>query len=92
MIFAGNCAIESMGLQPFGFGGGRADVYEPQDVDWGHERTWLGDERYSGERNLENLLAAVQMGLIYVNPEGPTGSPTRWRRPTTSARPSPGWR
>ena len=75
MIFAGNCAIESMGLQPFGFGGGRADVYEPQDVDWGHERTWLGDERYSGERNLENPLAAVQMGLIYVNPEGPNGVP-----------------
>ncbi|MFM2437969.1 MAG: hypothetical protein RLZ55_786 [Actinomycetota bacterium] len=75
MIFAGNCAIESMGLQPFGFGGGRADVWEPQDVDWGHERTWLGDERYSGERNLENPLAAVQMGLIYVNPEGPNGNP-----------------
>jgi catalase-peroxidase len=75
MIFAGNCALESMGFKTFGFGGGRADVWEPDDVDWGSERTWLGDERYSGDRNLENPLAAVQMGLIYVNPEGPNGKP-----------------
>ncbi|MGO9609162.1 MAG: catalase/peroxidase HPI [Verrucomicrobiia bacterium] len=75
MIFAGNCALESMGFKTFGFGGGRADVWEPDDVDWGSEHTWLGDERYSGDRNLENPLAAVQMGLIYVNPEGPNGKP-----------------
>ena len=76
MIFAGNCAIESMGLKPFGFAGGREDVWEPQeDVYWGSEKEWLGDERYSGERDLENPLAAVQMGLIYVNPEGPNGQP-----------------
>jgi len=76
MIFAGNCAIESMGLKPFGFGGGREDVWEPeQDVYWGKETEWLGDKRYSGDRDLENPLAAVQMGLIYVNPEGPNGDP-----------------
>jgi catalase-peroxidase len=75
MIFAGNCALESMGFQTFGFAGGRADVWEPDDIYWGSERTWLGDERYSGDRNLENPLAAVQMGLIYVNPEGPNGKP-----------------
>jgi len=76
MILAGNCAIESMGLKPFGFAGGREDVWEPQeDVYWGSEKEWLGDERYSGERKLENPLAAVQMGLIYVNPEGPGGEP-----------------
>ncbi len=76
MIFAGNCAIESMGLKPFGFGGGRADVWEPEeDIYWGAETTWLGDARYSGDRVLENPLAAVQMGLIYVNPEGPNGNP-----------------
>ena len=77
MILAGNCAIESMGLKPFGFAGGREDVWEPQeDVYWGSETTWLGDdERYSGERDLDNPLAAVQMGLIYVNPEGPDGQP-----------------
>ncbi|HTS16216.1 MAG TPA: catalase/peroxidase HPI [Verrucomicrobiae bacterium] len=75
MIFAGNCALESMGLKTFGFAGGRADVWEPDDVYWGSEHTWLGDERYSGDRNLENPLAAVQMGLIYVNPEGPNGKP-----------------
>ncbi len=77
MILAGNCAIESMGLKTFGFGGGREDVWEPQeDVYWGSEDKWLGDERYSGDRNLENPLAAVQMGLIYVNPEGPNGQPS----------------
>ncbi len=76
MILAGNVALESMGFKTFGFGGGREDVWEPdQDVYWGAEKTWLGDERYSGERNLENPLAAVQMGLIYVNPEGPNGKP-----------------
>ncbi|MCX5768347.1 MAG: catalase/peroxidase HPI [Gemmatimonadetes bacterium] len=76
MIFAGNCAIESMGLKPFGFAGGRADVFEPEtDIYWGSEAEWLGDKRYSGDRELENPLAAVQMGLIYVNPEGPNGRP-----------------
>jgi catalase-peroxidase len=77
MILAGNCALESMGLNPFGFAGGREDVWEPQeDVYWGTETEWLGDKRYSGERDLENPLAAVQMGLIYVNPEGPNGQPS----------------
>ena len=76
MILAGNCALESAGFKTFGFGGGRADVWEPQeDVYWGSERTWLGDERYTGDRELEQPLAAVQMGLIYVNPEGPNGHP-----------------
>ncbi len=76
MILAGNVALESMGFETFGFAGGREDVWEPQeDVYWGSEEEWLGDERYSGERDLENPLAAVQMGLIYVNPEGPNGNP-----------------
>jgi catalase-peroxidase len=76
MILAGNVALETMGFKTFGFGGGREDVWEPdQDVYWGLEKTWLGDERYSGNRDLENPLAAVQMGLIYVNPEGPNGNP-----------------
>jgi catalase-peroxidase len=76
MILAGNCAIESMGLPTFGFGGGREDVWEPEeDIYWGAEAEWLGDKRYSGDRDLENPLAAVQMGLIYVNPEGPNGEP-----------------
>jgi len=76
MILAGNCALESMGLPTFGFGGGREDVWEPEeDIYWGPEHTWLGDERYSGDRELANPLAAVQMGLIYVNPEGPNGKP-----------------
>ncbi|KPK25389.1 MAG: hydroperoxidase [Desulfobacterales bacterium SG8_35_2] len=76
MILAGNCALESMGFKTFGFGGGREDVWEPEeDIYWGAEDTWLGDKRYSGDRNLENPLAAVQMGLIYVNPEGPNGEP-----------------
>jgi catalase-peroxidase len=76
MILAGNCALESMGFKTFGFGGGRADVWEPEeDIYWGSEGKWLDDKRYSGERELENPLAAVQMGLIYVNPEGPNGNP-----------------
>ncbi|MCF8267493.1 MAG: catalase/peroxidase HPI [Ignavibacteriales bacterium] len=76
MILAGNCALESMGFKTFGFGGGRADIWQPEeDIYWGNEDTWLGDKRYSGERELENPLAAVQMGLIYVNPEGPNGQP-----------------
>ncbi len=76
MILAGNCALESMGLKTFGFGGGREDVWEPQeDVYWGTESEWLDDKRYTGDRELENPLAAVQMGLIYVNPEGPNGEP-----------------
>ncbi len=83
MILAGNCALESMGAKTFGFGGGRADVWEPEeDIYWGSEDKWLGDKRYSGERDLENPLAAVQMGLIYVNPEGPNGQPI----PAESAR------
>ncbi|MCX6322893.1 MAG: catalase/peroxidase HPI [Sphingobacteriales bacterium] len=76
MILAGNCALESMGFKTFGFGGGRADVWEPEeDIYWGAEKEWLGDKRYKGDRDLENPLAAVQMGLIYVNPEGPNGNP-----------------
>ncbi|MEO7431274.1 MAG: catalase/peroxidase HPI [Dokdonella sp.] len=75
MILAGNVALESMGFKTFGFGGGRRDIWEPQNIDWGAESTWLGDERYSGDRELATHLAAVQMGLIYVNPEGPNGKP-----------------
>jgi catalase-peroxidase len=75
MVFAGNCALESMGFKTFGFGGGREDVWEPKEVNWGTEDTWLADARYKGERQLDNPLAAVQMGLIYVNPEGPNGNP-----------------
>ena len=76
MIFTGNRALETMGFKTFGFAGGRPDVWEPdEDVYWGPEQTWLGDERYTGDRDLENPLAAVQMGLIYVNPEGPNGNP-----------------
>jgi catalase-peroxidase len=76
MILAGNCALESMGFKTFGFGGGRVDIWEPEeDIYWGSESKWLGDNRYSGERELDNPLAAVQMGLIYVNPEGPNGVP-----------------
>ncbi|MBB4688357.1 catalase/peroxidase HPI [Amycolatopsis jiangsuensis] len=83
MIFTGNRALETMGFTTFGFAGGRADVWEPdEDVYWGPERTWLGDERYTGDRDLEKPLAAVQMGLIYVNPEGPNGNPD----PLASAR------
>ena len=75
IILAGNCALESMGFKTFGFAGGRADVWEPDDTYWGKEEEWLANNRYSGDRNLENPLAAVQMGLIYVNPEGPDGNP-----------------
>ncbi|TAE78667.1 MAG: catalase/peroxidase HPI [Verrucomicrobia bacterium] len=83
MILAGNCALESMGFKTFGFGGGRADVWEPEeDIYWGSEGEWLADQRYSGDRQLQNPLAAVQMGLIYVNPEGPNGVPD----PIASAR------
>jgi catalase-peroxidase len=83
MVLAGNCALESMGFKTFGFGGGRVDLYEPEeDVNWGHEREWLGDQRYSGDRELERPFGAVQMGLIYVNPEGPNGNPD----PVASAR------
>jgi catalase-peroxidase len=82
MILAGNCALESMGLKTFGFGGGREDAWEPEDVYWGIEGKWLEDKRYTGDRELENPLAAVQMGLIYVNPEGPNGNPD----PVASAR------
>lgn len=83
MILAGNCALESMGFKTFGFGGGREDVWEPEeDIYWGSEAEWLADKRYSGDRDLENPLAAVQMGLIYVNPEGPNGNPD----PIASAR------
>jgi catalase-peroxidase len=82
MILAGNCALESMGLKTFGFGGGREDAWEPEDVYWGTESKWLEDKRYTGDRKLENPLAAVQMGLIYVNPEGPNSNPD----PVASAR------
>lgn len=75
IIFVGNCALESMGFKTFGFGGGRVDAWEPDETYWGKEAVWLADERYSGDRDLENPLAAVQMGLIYVNPEGPNGNP-----------------
>ncbi len=75
IIFAGNCALDSMGLPTFGFGGGREDIWEPDEIIWGPEDTWLGDERYSGDRELAGPLGAVQMGLIYVNPEGPNGNP-----------------
>ena len=76
MVLAGNCALESMGFTTFGFGGGREDVWEPEEINWGTEHTWLEDKRYSGDRELANPLAAVQMGLIYVNPEGPNGTPS----------------
>jgi catalase-peroxidase len=82
IVFAGNCALESMGFQTFGFGFGREDVYTPDEIFWGPEDTWLGDERYSGDRDLSHPLGAVQMGLIYVNPEGPNGNPD----PVASAR------
>ena len=76
MILAGNCALESMGFKTFGFAGGRADVWEPDEVYWGSEAEWLGDERYTGDRDLAKPFGAVQMGLIYVNPEGPNGTPS----------------
>ncbi|MDQ1247511.1 MAG: catalase-peroxidase, partial [Actinomycetota bacterium] len=82
LILTGNVALETMGFETFGFGGGRADVWEPEVVNWGSEAEWLGDARYSGDRELANPLGAVQMGLIYVNPEGPNGNPD----PLASAR------
>ena len=82
LVFAGNCALESMGFETFGFGFGREDIWEPEEIFWGPEDTWLGDERYSGDRELSGPLGAVQMGLIYVNPEGPNGNPD----PLASAR------
>ncbi len=82
IVFAGNCALESMGFETFGFGFGREDIWEPDEIIWGPEDTWLGDERYSGDRELSGPLGAVQMGLIYVNPEGPNGNPD----PLASAR------
>ena len=82
LVFAGNCALESMGFKTFGFGFGREDVWEPEEIFWGPEDTWLGDERYSGDRELAGPFGAVQMGLIYVNPEGPNGNPD----PLASAR------
>jgi len=82
LVFTGNVALESMGFQTFGFGFGRPDIWEPEEIFWGREDTWLGDERYSGDRELGGPLAAVQMGLIYVNPEGPNGNPD----PRASAR------
>src|SRR5205085_3752591 len=75
LVYAGNVAMESMGFETFGFGFGRPDVWEPEQVFWGPEDTWLGDERYSGERELADPFGAVQLGLIYVNPEGPNGNP-----------------
>ena len=75
MVLAGNVALDSMGFKTFGFAGGRADVWEPEDIYWGAETEWLGDKRYTGDRQLENPLGAVQMGLIYVNPQGPNGNP-----------------
>ncbi|MGE0600203.1 MAG: catalase/peroxidase HPI [Dehalococcoidia bacterium] len=75
LVYTGNVALESMGFKTFGFGGGREDVWEPEDIDWGPEGTWLGDQRYKGDRQLQGPLGAVQMGLIYVNPEGPNGNP-----------------
>ncbi|MGH8913086.1 MAG: peroxidase family protein, partial [Acidimicrobiia bacterium] len=82
LVFAGNCAMESMGFKTFGFAFGRPDIWEPEEIFWGPEDTWLGDERYSGDRELAGPLGAVQMGLIYVNPEGPNGNPD----PLASAR------
>ena len=87
MVLTGNVALESMGFETFGFAGGREDVWEPdEDVYWGPETEWLGDERYTGERDLEEPLGAVQMGLIYVNPEGPNGNPDPLAAASTSAR------
>ena len=93
MILAGNVALESMGFKTFGFGGGREDVWEPdEDIYWGPEGKWLADERYSGDRDLQNPLAAVQMGLIYVNPEGPNGKPDPLAAAGIFVRRSAAWR
>ena len=82
LVLAGNVAMEDMGFETFGFGFGREDIWEPEEIFWGPEDTWLGDERYTGERELDEVFGAVQMGLIYVNPEGPNGNPD----PVASAR------
>lgn len=92
LVFTGNCAMESMGFKTFGFGFGREDIWEPEEIFWGPEDTWLGDERYTGDRELTGPFGAVQMGLIYVNPEGPMATWIRWLPPGTSARHSGGWR
>lgn len=92
LVFAGNCAMESMGFKTFGFGFGREDIWEPEEIFWGPEDTWLGDERYTDDRELTGPFGAVQMGLIYVNPEGPTATRIRWLRPGTFARRSGAWR
>ena len=92
LVYAGNVAMESMGFKTFGFGFGREDVWEPEEIFWGPEDTWLGDERYSGDRELAGPFGAVQMGLIYVNPEGPTATRIRSLPPGTFARPSAAWR
>ena len=93
IVYAGNVAMESMGFKTFGFGFGREDAWEPEEIFWGPEDTWLGDERYSGDRQLSGPLANVQMGLIYVNPEGPNGEPDPAALPpSTFARPSAAWR
>jgi len=92
IIFAGNCAMESMGFKTFGFGFGREDIYEPEEIFWGSEDTWLGDERYSGNRELAEPFGAVQMGLIYVNPRDPTATRIRWLPLRTFETPSAGWR
>ena len=92
MVLAGNCALESMGFKTFGFAGGREDVWEPEeDIYWGSETEWLGDKRYSGERELENPLAAVQMGLIYVSRKVPMATRTRWPRGATFGKRSAVW-
>ncbi len=92
MILAGNCALESMGFKTFGFAGGREDIWEPEeDIYWGTEMEWLDDERYSGDRDLENPLAAVQMGLIYVNPEARMASQVLWLLVEIFVKPSLEW-
>ena len=93
LILTGNVALESMGWRTFGFGGGRADVWEAdEDIYWGPESDWLDDQRRGEDREIEDAFAAAQMGLIYVNPQGRAAFPTRWTRPTTSARRSGAWR
>lgn len=92
IVLAGNVSLEAMGFKTFGFGFGREDVWEPEEIFWGPEDTWLGDERYASEKEMMAGVGATEMGLIYVNPEGLAATPTRLRRRTSSARPSPGWR
>lgn len=92
LVLAGNVALESMGFKTFGFGFGRVDTWEPEEIFWGPEDDWLGDERYASDTEMVPELGATEMGLIYVNPEGPAAARTSRRRPTSSGRPSPGWR